>query len=346
MVTPAPISIVLPAHNQLDYCRACIASLRRCTPEPHRLILVDNGSTDGVGAYFDSVAGATVVHSPENLGFAAGVNLGIARAEGHVLLLNSDTLLTPGWLARLTRALHATVPGAPNTALVGPVTNCAPGPQQLDGLHLQTEAEIDAFAMRLARDCAGRVRSVNRLVGFCLLIHAQALAELGTLDERFGLGNFEDDDYCTRARRAGYGLVIAEDCFVYHHGGRTFAGMGLEGAAFQELLETNRRRYAEKWEVHVPAPPDPAERVARLRRQAADARARGNAQEAMAILRQAIEAAPNDAVAYAELAQVLQEAGRASLAREFARQALRHDPAQALAQTLLGEARLLDLPEH
>jgi O-antigen biosynthesis protein len=102
-------------------------------------------------------------------------------------------------------------------------------------MRLRDAAEIDAFAEQLAREHSEQVREVNRLVGFCLMIHRDALAHLGPLDERFGVGNFEDDDYCTRARQAGYRLMMAKDCFVYHHGGRTFAGMGLEGKAFREL---------------------------------------------------------------------------------------------------------------
>ena len=49
------VSIVIPAHNHIDYCRRCIDSIRECTHYPYRLILVDNGSTDGVSEYFDSI---------------------------------------------------------------------------------------------------------------------------------------------------------------------------------------------------------------------------------------------------------------------------------------------------
>lgn len=317
MSASSPVAIIIPAFNQLAYCQACIESLRRYTPEQYRLILVDNGSTDGVEEYFDTVEDAVVFHSPSNLGFAAGVNLGLRAAEGHAVLLNSDTLLTPGWLTRLGAALES----APRIGLAGPRTNCAPGPQQIEGLRLTDEGEIDAFAETLAREHAGEVREAQRLVGFCLMIHADALAELGPLDERFGIGNFEDDDYCTRARRAGYRLVIAEDCFVYHHGGRTFAGMGLEGEAFEQLLAENRQRYAEKWDVHVPVPPSAPEQARRSRRQAEEALQVGAHAEAVQHLRKAIETEPENAEHYAVLAQCLRQMGREELAEQFMRQA-------------------------
>lgn len=328
MSDATPVSIVIPAFNQLAYCESCVASLHRCTPEPHRLILVDNGSTDGVGAFFDSVPRALVIHAPENRGFAAGVNLGLAQAEGHVILLNSDTLLTPGWLPRLIAALTS----APRTGLAGPRTNCAPGPQQIDGLHLDGAAAIDAYAETLAHAYAGQRRNVTRLVGFCLAIRDTALQTLGHFDERFGIGNFEDDDYGTRARRAGLDLVVAEDCFVYHHGGRTFAAMGLEGEAFGALMEENRQKYEEKWQVRLPRPKPAAEQARALATEAHTAFGTGDAPRALRLLRDAIARDPDCADHYNDLGAFLWQLGRQDQACAFFRQALERDPAHEAAR--------------
>ncbi len=316
-----PISIIIPAFNQLDFCRACVASLQRCTTRPYRLILVDNGSTDGVGPFFDGVPEAEVVHAPENRGFAAGVNLGLARAGGHVVLLNSDTLLSPEWLERLERALLS----GEDIGMAGPMSNCAAGAQQIDGLTLRTEEQIDAFARELAIRKDSTVRSVTRLVGFCLMIREAVWREAGPFDERFGIGNYEDDDYCTRVRRAGYHLVVAEDAFVFHHGGRTFTGMGLEGAAFNQLLDENRRRYMEKWDVQVPAPPSPARRAEQLNARAHEALAHGRAPEAVRLLRAAIEADPSAAANYNDLGAVLWRRQQSEVAYGFFLEALKRD---------------------
>ncbi|MEA3365964.1 MAG: glycosyltransferase, partial [Candidatus Hydrogenedentes bacterium] len=120
-----PISVIIPAFNQVNYCRQCIQSIRMHTDREYRLILVDNGSTDGVSEFFDSVPGATVVHSDANLGFAGGVNLGFDHADGHVLLLNSDTLVPKGWLGILQHALLE----EDDIGMVGPMSNCVSGPQ-------------------------------------------------------------------------------------------------------------------------------------------------------------------------------------------------------------------------
>lgn len=237
------VSIVLLAHNQLEFCRACLASLQRCTTPPYKLILVDNGSTDGVGELFDATANATVVHTGRNLGFAQGTNLGLSHVDGHALLLNSDTLLTPGWLERLLSALESDR----DIGLAGPVTNRASGHQQLDNVSLDSEAAIEQFAAAVGQENAGQIQDTSRLVAFCLLIRDRALKELGPLDSRFGVGNFEDDDYCIRARLAGWRMVIAQDCFVFHYGGRTFAGIGYNDESYRALVEQNEALLREKW---------------------------------------------------------------------------------------------------
>ena len=185
-----------------------MTSLLLHTPAGVKLVLVDNGSTDGAGAFFDSVAGATVVHTGENLGFAAGVNAGLQHAEGHAVVLNSDTLLPRDWLVRLLAHLEAD----PQVGVVGPRTNCASGPQQIEGLRFADLHAINDYADQRAARYAGQRVIVPRLVGFCLVIRDVTLAAVGHFDERFGMGNFEDDDYGLRVRKAGWRLAMAEDC--------------------------------------------------------------------------------------------------------------------------------------
>jgi hypothetical protein len=86
----------------------------------------------------------------------------------------------------------------------------------------------------------------DRLVGFCLLIRRGLIDKVGLLDERFGIGCFEDDDYCLRARQAGYRAVMARDAFIHHHGGATFQGSGVDFAA---VMRKNEQVFRAKWEA-------------------------------------------------------------------------------------------------
>ncbi len=321
-MSETPISIIIPAFNQLEYCRQCVYSVRANTERAHRLILVDNGSTDGVSEFFDAVPEAVVVHAPENRGFAGGVNLGLDHAEGHVLLLNSDTLVPPGWLARLETALlrHS------NVGIIGPVSNCAAGAQQVPGPASAELQAITAYAEELAGTKAGAAREATRLVGFCMMIREAAWQRVGLFDERFGIGNFEDDDYCTRVRRAGWKLAVAEDTFVYHHGGRTFAGMGIEGEKFDALMAENRARYADKWQVHMPGPLSAEDRAARLNAEGRAALAAGSVAESVRLLKEAVAAAPDVARHYNDLGAALWRAERFEMAYKLFQEALRRAP--------------------
>jgi hypothetical protein len=100
------VSIIILAHNQLRDTQHCLASIEKHTPLSHELILVDNGSTDGTGQFFRNYAAkhshVRVILNRANLGFSAGNNQGLACARGDaILLLNNDTVVTPGWLERM-----------------------------------------------------------------------------------------------------------------------------------------------------------------------------------------------------------------------------------------------------
>lgn len=99
------VTIIIPAHNQAAYSRQCLTAVRRHTAAPHKLVLVDSGSTDGVEDFFDSVPSAEIIHLNKNRGFAPAVNAALEHAEGHVLFLHTDTIVPPGWLDRLLAVL-------------------------------------------------------------------------------------------------------------------------------------------------------------------------------------------------------------------------------------------------
>jgi glycosyltransferase involved in cell wall biosynthesis/Flp pilus assembly protein TadD len=238
-------SIVIVTHNQLGYTRLCLDSIRLRTDEPYELVLVDNGSDDGTPEYLERQAGARVIRNPDNRGFPAAANQGIRAASGRqVLLLNNDTVVTTGWLGRLLRALH----GDPRVGLVGPCSNFVSGGQQVD-VPYDDLAQLDGFAWDWGKANNRVAEDTDRLVGFCLLIRREVIDRIGLLDERFGVGCFEDDDYCRRAVQAGYRAVIARDAFVHHFGGRTFVGSGVD---FGALMGKNEQLFRQKWDQAAP----------------------------------------------------------------------------------------------
>ncbi len=132
------------------------------------------------------------------------------------------------------------------------------GSEQQIEVDYETLAGLDGFAWEWGKAHDGELAATHRLIGFCLLIRRAVADLIGMLDERFGIGCFEDDDYCVRAIRAGYRAAIARDAFVHHYGGRTFVG---SGADFAAIMRENERRFRDKWgldrQAESPAVPGP-----------------------------------------------------------------------------------------
>ena len=243
-------TIVIPCHDNLLYTALCLQSIAAHTPERHEVVVVDNGCTDATSEW-SAAHGARVVRSPVNLGFAGGVNLGLAAADGDVVvILNNDALATPGWLAGLRGALER----EPGVGIAGPRSNWVSDDQLLrhPPYAEAPSEELDAFAAARARTHAGTGYEVRRLSGLCMAIARPVLDRIGGFDTRFEVGNLEDDDYGLRARLAGFRLWVADDSYVHHFGHRTFA---LTGEDYEALMRANAMRYVFKWDLPHDADP-------------------------------------------------------------------------------------------
>ena len=251
-------SIVIVTFSQLAFTRMCLESIRFRTDEPYELIVVDNGSTDGTIEYLRACGDVKLIENADNRGFPAAANQGILASRGRqILLLNNDVIVTTGWLRRMLDALDASpLPPPYNlspvtcnlpTGLVGPCSNAVGSTQQVE-IGYDDLASLDGFAWDWGRRHHAQRDEVERLVGFCLLFRRELVDRVGVLDERFGVGNFEDDDFCLRAKQAGYRVVIARDTFIHHFGHRTFAGAGIDLSA---LMVKNEQVFQEKWRERV-----------------------------------------------------------------------------------------------
>jgi cellulose synthase/poly-beta-1,6-N-acetylglucosamine synthase-like glycosyltransferase len=121
-----PVTIVVPVYNALDELRACFAALVRNTTVPARILFVDDASTDPGLAQtlleWRQFAGVELLRNSENQGFSATVNRGLRASPGSdVVVLNSDTAVTPQWLQRLISTAYSD----PLTATVTPVSDNA-----------------------------------------------------------------------------------------------------------------------------------------------------------------------------------------------------------------------------
>jgi GT2 family glycosyltransferase len=239
-------SIVVVTHDNLVFTRLCLQSVLANTEgEGFELIVVDNGSNDGTPVYLTRLAErdarVRVLLNGANMGFAPACNQGLALAAGdHLVLLNNDTMVPPGWLGGLRGHLADTRVG-----FVGPVTNRIGNEAEID-CDYRSWGEFLEFARRRAREHAGEWLKIGTPAMFCLAMRRQTFLRLGPLDESYEIGMLEDDDYAERAKRAGYELRCADDVLVHHFGEASF-GQLVPSGEYARILEANRHRYAEKW---------------------------------------------------------------------------------------------------
>ena len=217
-------SIIIPVHNAIEVARSCLESIFNHGSElTFEVVVVDNGSTPEVEKWLvsqeKSHSNLRHLRYEEPLGFARAVILGVQAATGDVLIiLNSDTIVTPRWLDDLYSALQDDV----SLGALTPSTNHAGEPAQMDFDTVDLTAS-KALALRARKQKAPYILYLpQRLTFFCVALRREVWTEFGGLDEAYRVGNYEDDDLCLRLRVAGYRIGIAQHVFVYHHNNATF----------------------------------------------------------------------------------------------------------------------------
>jgi GT2 family glycosyltransferase/glycosyltransferase involved in cell wall biosynthesis len=240
-------SVVIVTYNNLALTRLCLESIVRNTDHPnYEVIVVDNASVDGTPAYLRYAASqhphVKVVLNAANEGFARANNQGLAEATGDdFVLLNNDTVVPHGWLTRLAGHLRDTGIG-----LVGPVTNFVGNEAKVEPAY-RTWGEMEHFAAERARRYEGQLADISMLAMYCVAMRRETWERVGPLDEQFGIGMFEDDDYARRVLAEGLRVVCAADVFVHHVGQAAFKLL-IERGEYDALFEGNRQRFEAKWQ--------------------------------------------------------------------------------------------------
>ena len=205
--------IVVPNQNGLKFLPDCLRSVREHSPCA-TICFVDNASTDGSIEFVRR-------HHPEvqlielemNLGFVQATNLGLlaglnAGADAFVLL-NNDTRVTSGWLEAIESA-------AANDAAVGVV-----GAWQNDFSGNPSPRTKAVVATAGLGDSFPTVVDADWVEGSCLWMRREVLEQIGYLDPVFAPAYFEEVDFCRRARRAGWRVVMATNSIIEHFGAGT-----------------------------------------------------------------------------------------------------------------------------
>lgn len=218
---PPYCSIIIPVRNRSMFTKACLLALEKSVPVdklPHEVIVVDDGSTDDTPALLTawclSRVNARVLRIRQNSGFARACNEGARVARGrYIVLLNNDTLPTPGWLEKMLELAA----GEPQVGVVGSKLLFPDGRIQ----HIGVAFDEGKNPGHIYRGFPGDIRpaKVSReyqaVTGACLLVDRDRFWSVGGLDEAYK-NSYEDVDLCLKLRARGYRILVCADATLYH----------------------------------------------------------------------------------------------------------------------------------
>ena len=207
-------------HATADATADAVAALCAGTRTPERIWVLDNGSGDAERLRARLADRATLLRSPDNLGFSGGVNrlLGPALEAGAdvILLVNSDALVAPGCVATLVEVLAS----HPGIGIVAPALRAPDGRVESEGIAISTATGRIHHPARGRAWAGGALATTPAVSGCVMAIRREVLDRVGWLRAGFFYA-LEDVELCLRAARAGFGVACARQTFATHAGALT-----------------------------------------------------------------------------------------------------------------------------
>lgn len=239
------VSIIIVNLNGETYLRNCLKTLEKTTYKNFEVILVDNGSTDGSVSFVrENYPNTRVIENKENLGFCLANNIGIAHANGDLIVfLNNDTEVTPSWLSNLV----ATIESDPSIGICGCKTLSLKNRQDIQEVGVLCDKYGFAFCRGLGEIDGGQYDSPTDIFfvsGACMIIKREVLNEIGIFDPSY-FSLEEDLDLCWRAHLRGYRVVVCPSAVIYHKVGGTLSG-GQSAEQRRYIINVERRYRSER----------------------------------------------------------------------------------------------------
>jgi glycosyltransferase involved in cell wall biosynthesis/radical SAM superfamily enzyme YgiQ (UPF0313 family) len=239
--------IIIPIYNAFDYTLNCIQNVIKHTNPRHPVYLLDDASTDPrmkpmLQEFAQKFEHIIYVESTKNLGFIQNMNKGFTLSRNDVVILNSDTQVTSGWLERMDRCLTL----HPNTAVISPLSNNATilsVPLMNSNNILPSGQSPESIAEIVSMQSSRVYPTIPTAVGFCMIMTRKSLDMLGGFDTVFGKGYGEECDYCMRVWAANMEVRCCDDAYVHHYGEASFSAV----SKISEQRIANRNTLNKRW---------------------------------------------------------------------------------------------------
>lgn len=264
------LSIIIPVCGQAAKTAKCFKSIRASTVMPYEIIWVDNGSDPHSFDIMKRQATKPRMHTKvvkfkKNQGFVKAINAGLSEVEDsvqYIAFLNNDTEVTYKWASKLTAPLKDESVGA-----VGPVTQSLISWQEPSHLNLRWKLGLPKYPRGRGvhdesvayADVLHQSAFVDRFIDigkiplafFCTMFRKDVIDEVGPLDEDFGMGLGDDDEYCYRLRAHGYRLMLSLGTFVFHWHRTTFTSLKLPIDKIRRHNIATLKRKKEEYDLKI-----------------------------------------------------------------------------------------------
>lgn len=249
------VSIIVLSHDKAAYTKRCLESVMASTHRPFEFVLVDNGSTDGTVELLHDIQhrchrdgiGCELVLNETNVGAVRGRNQALERVHGRfIVFMDNDVEATdPQWMQKLLSEFKQ----RPQAGIVAPKL-LLPGEQrriECAGIGISRSGRVKYIGRGEPADDPrfNRRRTLQAAISACWMMKAQVFERCGFLDERFSPVQYEDLDYCYRARSEGFEVLYTPDPELVHYENVTTAGS--RDLGFRYLTIKHGILFKQKW---------------------------------------------------------------------------------------------------
>lgn len=229
VVVTKKVTIVIPVYKDWSTLKLCISSLKSCVSDRNKVLLINDMGPDwekienNILSEIEGYENFQYFRNDKNLGFVKTCNRAVFEldhSENDILLLNSDTEVTPGFLEEMQSVLYA----AEKHGVVCPRSNNAtlltiPVKNELN--RNITASESYSVYLQI-KDSLPKQQVMPTGVGFAFLIKRELIKQYGLFDEIYSPGYNEENDFCMRINQYGFNVLMANRAYVFHHESRSF----------------------------------------------------------------------------------------------------------------------------
>jgi GT2 family glycosyltransferase len=229
------VTVVIPVYKNAYVLQKCLASLQKYLDHRHTVLVVDDSDLPDESKLIKKTVQKAIKYganfkyykNEHNLGFIQTCNRAVYdldKTNNDILLLNSDTVVTRGFLEEMSAVLylaekHGVVSPRSNNATIMSIPRY---PRTLDDNNVHN-FNYSWRVYKKIKNLLPRYSLAPTGHGFCLLIKRALIKNFGLFDPVYDKGYCEENDFCLRLNKYGFSMVIANQTYVYHFEGKSFS---------------------------------------------------------------------------------------------------------------------------